>query len=96
MTRKPHPPESYLPPGVSYDDLEDAKHLDQTPRDEIIDVMWMVFGGIVMLICGGLAVLAVVVAVQWARDSAAFISPTAAEVAAPGFSLESKVAEVQP
>ena len=81
----------------SFDDAEDAKKPQaSTPEAELIEGLILVAVGVVGVLAMAGVIIALTAAVQFMRIDIQTLAPTAAEVMAPGFDLERKVAEVQP
>ena len=86
----------------SFDDLQDARSdeiratLGSDAAKDWIEGLLLMIAGILGFLAGGLIVVMIAWAAQSAGLDARTIAPTAAEVLAPGFDLEAKVAEVQP
>ena len=81
----------------TFDDAEDAKKPQaRTPEAELIEGLILVAAGVVGVLAMAGVIIALTAAVQFMRIDIQTLAPTAAEVSAPGFDLEAKVAEVQP
>ena len=88
--------------GFSFDDIQDARSdeisatLGSDVAKDWIEGLLLMIAGILGFLTGGLIVVFIAWAAQSAGLDARAIAPTAAEVLAPGFDLEAKIAEVEP
>lgn len=88
--------------GFSYYDIQGARSdeisatLGSDVAKDWIEGLLLMIAGILGFLTGGLIVVIIAWAAQSAELDARAIAPTAAEVSAPGFDLESKLAEVEP